>query len=108
MKSGRRRSWMCGDRVNTAVLGVERAPMPSRVSRVRNMETPSWSGALMRVGKPIVRGAELLGGTGCPRSECRWPKGDRKTRLCDRLLRWSSRITGRIPGLVLGCVSRLT
>ena len=47
---------MCGDRVNTAVLGVERAPMPSRVSRVRNMETSSWSGALMRVGKPIVRG----------------------------------------------------
>jgi len=99
---------MCGDRVNTAVLGVERAPMPSRVSRVRNMETPSWSGALMRVGKPIVRGAELLGGTGCPRSECRWPKGDRKTRQCDRLLRRWSRITGRIPGLVPGCASRLT
>ena len=74
---------MCGDRVNTAVLGVERAPMPSRVSRVRNMETSSWSGALMRVGKPIVRGAELLGGTGCPRSKCRWPKGPRRHRAED-------------------------
>jgi hypothetical protein len=30
---------MCGDRVDTAVLGVERAPTPGRVSRVRNMET---------------------------------------------------------------------
>jgi len=62
---------MCGDRVNTAVPGVERAPMPSRVSRVWNMETPSWSDPPMRAGKPIVRGAELLDGTGCPRSECR-------------------------------------
>ncbi len=26
-------------------------------------------------GRPIARGAESLGGTGCPRSECRWPKG---------------------------------
>jgi len=62
---------MCGGRVNTAVLGVERAPTPSRVSRVRNMETPSWSDTPTRVGEPIVRGAELLDGTGCPRSERR-------------------------------------
>ena len=67
---------MCGDRVDTAVLGVERAPMPSRVSRVRNMETPSWSGALMRVGKPIVRGAELLGGNRMPKK--RMPVAERR------------------------------
>ena len=99
---------MCVDRVNTAVPGVERAPTPSRVSRVRNMETPSWSGVSSRAGKPIVRGAELLGGTGWARSERRWPKGDRKPGRCDRHLRRSSRITGRIPGLVPGCASRLT
>jgi len=58
---------MCVGRENTAVPGVERAPKPSRVSRVRNMETPSWSGAPKRAGKPIVRGAEPLDGKGCPR-----------------------------------------
>jgi hypothetical protein len=37
-----------------------------------------------------------LAGTGCPRSECRWPKGDRKAGRHARSLRWDSRITGRI------------
>ena len=31
-------------RVNTAAPGVQRTPFPSRVSRVRNVETPSGSG----------------------------------------------------------------
>ena len=56
-------------RWNTVAPGVKRAPGPSRVSRVRNMETPSWSGVVC-AGKPIVRRAEFLGGTGCPRSGC--------------------------------------
>jgi hypothetical protein len=59
-------------------------------------------------GKPTVRGAKFPGGTGCPRSECRWPKGGRKTGQRGRLLRWPSRITGRIPGLVRGRESALT
>jgi hypothetical protein len=55
-----------------------------------------------RRGRPIVRGAEAPGGTGCPRSECRPPKGSRKTRQGTRLLRWAVSHnwpdTGRVPG----------
>ncbi len=62
--------------VGTAVPGVERAPGPVRVSCVRNVETLLWvriSGAGMRrrCGRPTVRGAEVPGRTGCPRSRCR-------------------------------------
>jgi hypothetical protein len=86
-------------RVDTAVPGVERTASPSRISRVRNMET--WSGSsgpvARAVGRPIVRGAEVPGQQGCLRSECRWPKGDGKTRKRGRPLRRPFRITGRIP-----------
>src|SRR5664279_3732791 len=59
-------------------------------------------------GRPTVRGAEFLGGTGCPRSECRWPKGGRKPRRHGRPLRRPPRITGRIPALVAGPERALT
>src|SRR5262249_21712145 len=39
MKGGMRRSGRLADREGTAVPGVKRAPGPSRVSRVRNVET---------------------------------------------------------------------
>ena len=70
--------------VSTVVLGVERAPGPVWVSRVRNVETLLWvriSGAGMRrrCGKPTVRGAEFPGRTGCSRSGCRQLKGSRKS-----------------------------
>ena len=73
---------MLPGRVGTAVPGVERTPGPSRISRVWNMETSPGSGPCKkrRAGKPIVSGAEFPGGTGCPGSECRWPKGSRKAR----------------------------
>jgi hypothetical protein len=58
-----------------------------RVSSVRNVETPSGSGLLP--GRPIVRGAESSGGTGCPRSQCRWPKGGRKPTATGSALRRS-------------------
>ena len=66
----------CPRSVGTAVPGVQRAPGPVRVSFVRNVETLLWvriSGAGMRrrCGKPTVRGAEFLCGTGCPGSGCR-------------------------------------
>src|SRR4051794_18657010 len=52
---------------------------PGRVSHVRNAETPTESGPFRRPGRPTVRnGGILLAGTGCPRSECRWAKADRK------------------------------
>lgn len=65
-------------RVDTAVPGVERTANPSRVSRVWNTETLSGASRAETAGRPIVSGAELPGGTGCPRSECRWLKGSRK------------------------------
>ena len=70
--------------VSTAVPGVQRAPGPVWVSRVRNVETVPWvriSGAGMRrrCGKPTVRGAEFPGRTGCSKSECRQLKGSRKS-----------------------------
>jgi hypothetical protein len=62
-----------------------------------------------RCGRPIVRGAESPGGTGCPRSECRWPKGSRKPApSCPVLPPGGAWITGRIPGLVPGRESALT
>jgi hypothetical protein len=48
--------------VDTVALGVQRTPDPSRVSGVRNMETPSRSVLLVEGGKPTVRRAEFLGG----------------------------------------------
>src|SRR3954453_296811 len=52
---------------------------PGRFSHVRNAETPTESGPCRRPGRPTVRnGGILLAGTGCPRSECRWAKADRK------------------------------
>ena len=91
----------------TVVPGVKRAPGPSRVSRVRNMETPLGS-APVRCGRPIVRGAESPGGTGCPRSQCRRPKGDGKTSAVIPVPLPGRCITGRIPGLVPGRESALT
>src|SRR4051794_27633209 len=52
---------------------------PGRCSHVRNAETPTESGPLRRPGRPTVRnGGILLAGTGCPRSECRCAKANRK------------------------------
>jgi hypothetical protein len=59
--------------------GKESAQTQPRLMRAKH-GNPVVVRRAMRAGKPIVRGAELLDGTGCPRSECRWPKGDRKAR----------------------------
>jgi hypothetical protein len=45
---------MLPGRVGTAVPGVERTPGPSRISRVRNMETSPGSG-LCKNGGPVSR-----------------------------------------------------
>jgi hypothetical protein len=77
---------MLPGRVDTAVPGVERTANPSCVSRVWNMETPPGSSSCKKAaGRPIVSGAEFPGGTGCPRSKCRWPKGTRKAGCKSRL-----------------------
>src|SRR3954465_7452118 len=60
---------------------------PGRFSHVRNAETPTESGPLRWPGRPTVRnGGILLAGTGCPRSECRWAKADRKPQRSGLLL----------------------
>src|SRR5260370_24081105 len=85
LKGGRRRLGKTRWPLDTAVPGVERAPGPARVLRVRNVETLlevriPGAGMRRRCGKPTVRGAELPGRTGCSGSERRQPKGSRKTR----------------------------
>ena len=56
----------------------------------------------LRRGRPIARGAESPGGTGCPRSKGRRPKGSRKPAPRCPGLPPRRCITGRIPGLVPG------
>jgi hypothetical protein len=80
-------------------------------SYLASVERGNPDGVRRRVGggKPTVRKAQLPGREqDDPRSECRWPKGDRKPRpRPDPPIR-GLRITGRIPGRVPGCESRLT
>ena len=73
LQGGRRRLRKTRWPMNTAVLGVERASGPVRVSRVWNVETLPWvrlscAGMHGWCGKPTVRTAEFPGGKGCPRS----------------------------------------
>ena len=57
--------------------GIE-GTLPGRTSSVRNMETPSGSGTCrVPVSRPQGR-PNPPAGKGWPRSEGRWPKGDRK------------------------------
>ena len=75
------------------------------LARVR----PAGTGRCRPVGRPIVRGAEAPGGTGCPGSECRRPKGSRKASAAGPgLLPDGARITGRIASLMLGPARALT
>jgi hypothetical protein len=78
--------------------GVKGAPEPTRISFVRNMETPSrpQHSPFGVEGRPIARKAESLGGRGRPKK--RMPAAERQqetgtTRLC---LLQPCRITGRI------------
>lgn len=78
--------------------GVKGAPEPTRISFVRNMETPSRSQHASSVvkGRPIARKAESPGGTGRPKK--RTPAAERKqeTGMTELRLLRPSRITGRI------------
>lgn len=58
--------------------GVKGAPEPTRISFVRNMETPSGSQHAPSAvqGRPIARKAQSLGGTGRPKK--RTPAAERK------------------------------
>ena len=99
--------------VSTAVPGVEKASGPVGLMRVKrgNLVRVRRAGAGMRRlgGRPIVRGAEVPGGTGCPGSECRRLKGSRKASVAGPgLLPDGARITGRIPSRVLGPARALT
>jgi len=55
--------------MNTAVLGIQRAPHPVRISRARNVENPrhgSVTGLRKQPcgGRPTAMGAELPAGEG--------------------------------------------
>jgi hypothetical protein len=77
--------------------GVQEAPDPTRISFVRNTETPSRSRHPIRVkGRPIARKAESLGGNRKAQEAnagSRKATGNQDDKPC--LPRWS-RITGRI------------
>jgi hypothetical protein len=78
----------------TAVPGVERAPGPVRVSRVRKVETAmvriSGAGMRRRCGRPTVRGAEVPGGIGVPKK--RMPGGRKAAGKRGRRAGTSSRV----------------
>ena len=91
MKYGRRRSQTTCGRVDTVVPGVERAPNPSCVSRVRNMETPSGSDIATGLrpadaGKPTVRGAQIPGGNRMPKKRMPVAERPQETRALWSLL----------------------
>src|SRR6476620_4099521 len=66
----------CG-RVDTTVPGVQGAPNPSRVSCVRNTETPSGSATpFVDGGKPEVTKAQVPGGYRMPKK--RRPAAERR------------------------------
>ena len=90
-----------GARPGPGLMRAERG----NLARVR----PAGTGRCRPVGRPIVRGAEAPGGTGCPGSECRRPKGSRKASAAGPgLLPDGARITGRIASLMLGPARALT
>ena len=90
-----------GARPGPGLMRAERG----NLARVR----PAGTGRCRPAGRPIVRGAEAPGGTGCPGSECRRPKGSRKASAAGPgLLPGGARITGRIASLMLGPARALT
>jgi hypothetical protein len=66
-------------------LGLMRAERGNLV-RVRR----AGAGMRRRGGRPTVRGAEVPGGTGCPRSEGRRPKGSRKAGVQVQVSSWKA------------------
>ena len=100
------------DRVDTVIPGIQRAPNPSRVLRVWNVETPSGSGGLrcepMHAGKPTVREAQSPGGNRMPKKRMPVAERQQEDGHDARSSNGVVRITGRIPGRVPGCESRLT
>ena len=84
-----------GARPGPGLMRAERG----NLARVRS----AGAGMRRRCGRPTVRGAEVPGGTGCSRSECRRPKGSGiASGAGPGLLPDAAGITGRIPGLVPG------
>ena len=86
--SGRRRPWMTHGRVNTVVPGVQRKPTPAASHAWETWKPRQVRYSFGGAGKPTVRGAEPLAGTGCPPSKRRPLKGSRKADTRGRLLRW--------------------
>jgi hypothetical protein len=77
---------------------------PGRVSCVRNTGTPTESSLVRGAGRSTVRNAESSGGNRMPKK--RMPAGESQQEIGTRqrplLHVVGSRITGRIPGLMLG------
>ena len=103
LEGGRWRPRIERGRVDTIVPGVKRAPNPSRVSCVWNMETPSGSATPVRGGgKPEVTKAQVPGGYRMPKKPMPVAERRQESERGRSALRWSFRITGRIPGRVPG------
>lgn len=72
---------------------------PGRISHVRNTETPTESGLLLRPGRPIVRAAEFSGGNRMLKK--RMPVGESRQETTTIVAAPPSGrcwVTGRIPG----------
>jgi hypothetical protein len=91
------------DREDTTAPGQRRHPPRSGLTRGKRGNPVEVRPSVATVGRPTVRNAEFRSGTG--RLNKRMPVRRKATGNRDtdgQFLRWSSRITGRIPGLVLG------
>jgi hypothetical protein len=90
-----------GARPGPGLMRAERG----KLVRVRR----AGAGMRRQGGRPTVRGAESPGGTGCPGSEGRRPIRQQESGAArPGLLLDGGRITGRIPGRVLGPARALT
>jgi hypothetical protein len=95
------------DRVDTVIPGIQRAPNPSRVLRVWNVETPSGSGGLrcepMHAGKPTVREAQFPGGNRMPKKRTPVAERRQETSMAWPLLQAGG--AGQLAGYQARCLA---
>lgn len=69
---------------------------PGRVSHVRNTETPTESGPLSRLGRPIVRAAEFSGGNRMLKK--RMPVGESRQDTATNVAAPPAAVAGQLAG----------
>ena len=110
LRIGRRRPRTFYGRVDTAAPGVELAPDPVVSHACGTWKPRQVHHARVCGGRPTVREAESRGGNRTPKKRTPVAERQQETEPVGRrsLQPVGSWITGRIPGLVPGCESRLT